>query len=78
MFTADDLPPGSSERVEVAGYSAGAACNPDDVVLDWGEYDEDTTADDAAKSFEYTDTESPHADFSFPAAENLESLYNQS
>lgn len=58
-FTADDLPPGSKERIEVAGHSAGAACNPKDVVTDWGNYDEDYTDDEQAESWENTDVDTP-------------------
>jgi hypothetical protein len=78
MFTSDDLRPGSPERVEVATYSAGAACNPDDVVTDWGNYDEDHTEADHANAWEHTDLDEPHAEFSFPVAEQLEDNYNNS
>jgi hypothetical protein len=58
-FTSDDLPPGSAERIEVARHSAGAACNPQDVVTDWGNYDEDYTDDEQASSWEHTDVDTP-------------------
>ncbi len=39
--------------------SAGAACNPQDVVTDWGNYDEDYTKDEQASSWENTDVDTP-------------------
>jgi hypothetical protein len=58
-FTADDLPPGSKERSDVAKMSAGAACNPDDVVTDWGDYDEDYTDNEEVQSWEHSEIDTP-------------------
>jgi hypothetical protein len=58
-FTADDLPPGSKERSDVAKMSAGTACNPDDVVTDWGDYDEDYTDNEEVQSWEHSEIDTP-------------------
>jgi hypothetical protein len=76
-FTADDVPPGSKERIEVAGYSAGAACNPQDVVTDWGNYDEDYTDDEQASSWEHTDVDTP-IEVEFVAANWLDRIFGGS
>jgi hypothetical protein len=77
MFTSDDLPPGSNERIEVAGYSAGAACNADDVVTDWGDYDEDHTDDDRASSWEHTDVDTP-VEIDFVAVSLFDRIFGNS
>lgn len=59
-YSAREFPPGTPERIEVAQHSAGAACNPQDVLEDWEEYDEDHTKDKQAKSWEFTDVDKNH------------------
>jgi hypothetical protein len=76
-FTADDLPPGSQERIDVARMSAGAACNPDDVVTDWGDYEEDHTADDLAVSWEHTDVDTP-VEIDFVAVSLFDRIFGES
>lgn len=76
-YSKDQFPPGSDERIEIAMHSAGALCNPEDVLEDWHYYDEDFTPDERAISWENTDVDSPHPDFSFPLAEKLEDLYRE-
>jgi hypothetical protein len=58
-YSKDDFPPGSDERVEAVMASAGALCNAEDVVEDWGEYDEDYTPNQSALSWEDTDVDGP-------------------
>jgi hypothetical protein len=77
-YSADDFPPGSKERVEVAMHSAGAACNPEDVIEDWGHYDEDYTATEAAIAWENTDVDSTDRVYSLPAVDSLNDLYDNS
>jgi hypothetical protein len=77
-YSADDFPPGSQDRIDVAMHSAGAACNPDDVITDWGHYDEDYTDDEQAKAWEETEMDEPYHDLSFPLADSLDDLYNRS
>lgn len=75
-FTSDDFPPGSWERLNAANASAGACVNVDDVVTDWGEYDEDTTEKEAAKSWEHTDVDAPFgSNVTFPAADSLNDTF---
>jgi hypothetical protein len=73
-YTADDFKPGSWERENAVKASAGACVNPDDVVTDWGDYDEDVTPNEAAKSWEHTDVDSPF-DFTFDAVDNLNEAF---
>jgi hypothetical protein len=56
-YSADQFPPGSDERIEVAQHSAGACCEVEDVLEDWKDYDEDLTADEKAQSWEHTDVD---------------------
>ena len=77
-YSADQFPPGSDERIEVAMMSAGAACNPENVIEDWGNYDEDYTKAEQALSFENTEIDEPFADISFPLADSLDDLYERS
>lgn len=76
-YSADQFPPGSDERIEVAMHSAGAACNPEDVLEDWGHFDEDYTPAEQAKSWENTDVDTP-IEIEFTAAKSLDDLYNNS
>lgn len=76
-YSASDFPPGSDERIAAAMASAGALCNPEDVVEDWGHYDEDYTANQQAQSWENTDVDTP-IEIEFTAANQLEEEYNNS
>jgi hypothetical protein len=58
-YSAEQFPPGSEERIEAVEASAGALCNAEDVVTDWGEYDEDYTENQSALSWEDTDVDGP-------------------
>jgi hypothetical protein len=73
-YSKDDFAPGSDERVEAVMASAGALCNAHDVVEDWGDYDEDHTANDKARSWENTDVDAP-VDITFTAADKFNDLF---
>lgn len=74
-FTADDFKPGSRERLDAANASAGACVNVEDVITDWGDYDEDVTPTEAALSWEKTDVDSPLPTITFPAVEALNDTF---
>jgi hypothetical protein len=73
-YTADDFKPGSWERENAVNASAGACVNADDVVTDWGDFDEDVTPKEAAKSWEHTDVDSP-IEITLDAADKLNNLF---
>lgn len=60
--TSTDFPADSDERIDAAVAVAGTSDPVDAHIEDWGEYDGDHTADQAAVSFEHTDTEEPYFD----------------
>jgi hypothetical protein len=76
-YSADQFPPGTPERIEVATHSAGAACNPEDVITDWGNFDEDYTDQEKAISWETTDVDTP-IEIEFTAVNELNDLYDKS
>ena len=59
---ADDFEPGSDERIDAALKTAGTTAPVDTFIKDWGEYDEDHTPNERAKSWEYTDVDEPFFD----------------
>jgi hypothetical protein len=76
-YSSDQFPPGSDERIQAAQSSAGALCNAEDVLEDWGNYDEDYTANQQAQSWENTDVDTP-VEIEFTAANQFEEDYNNS
>jgi hypothetical protein len=73
-YTADDFKPGSWERENAANASAGACVNIEDVVTDWGNFDEDVTEKEATLSWEHTDVDSPF-ELTFDAADKLNETF---
>ncbi|NJR40393.1 MAG: hypothetical protein HC781_18160 [Leptolyngbyaceae cyanobacterium CSU_1_4] len=65
-YSSDDLlQPDSDSRADMALHTAGALCNPQDVIPDYEHYDGDYSANQQAQSWEHTDVDSTDRDYVF-------------